>query len=520
MQADPGETAAIAGLSLHERATAPRPRRVGQDFSMRWPNLVPCCVYRHWRGPYGLDDVAAKGRMPMSRALRKNLSAVGRGNKRSRICLAILPAAVLGLNACGDQATLPASAGFGPSPQLPPAHATLIPTVNIAPANGWQGGTSPVAAPGLRVVAFAEGLDHPRWLYVLPNGDVLVAETNAPPKPEDGKGIKGWIMSMMMGRAGAGTPSANRITLLRDANGDGVAQLAPVFLEGLNSPFGMALVGDDLYVANTDAVVRFPYHAVKRGSLRRRQGRGSAGGPINHHWTKNVIASARWAAPLCDGRFEQQCWRKRHGRRGGPRRHLGDRPSDRAASGVCFRAAQSCWSGWEPRDRRAVDAVNERDEIGSDLVPDYMTAVKRGCVLRLALQLLRTTCGRSAAKPPRPDLVATAIAPDYALGAHTASLGLAFSGDNSRNMPIAPQGPSSASTGLGIGEPYSGYKVVLRAIRRRAPGWPTDGHTDRVSHCRWQCARSPGRRRHRQCGSTAGRRRCRQSRLACDRIIA
>ena len=128
--------------SVASRASDGAPDRgvFGQDFSMRWPNLVPCCVYRHWRGPYGLDDVAAKGRMPMSRALRKNLSAVGRGNKRSRICLAILPAAVLGLNACGDQATLPASAGFGPSPQLPPAHATLIPTVNIAPATGWQGG--------------------------------------------------------------------------------------------------------------------------------------------------------------------------------------------------------------------------------------------------------------------------------------------------------------------------------------------------------------------------------------------
>lgn len=281
--------------SVASRASDGAPDRgvFGQDFSMRWPNLVPCCVYRHWRGTYGLDDVAAKGRMPMSRALRKNLSAVGRGNKRSRICLAILPAAVLGLNACGDQATLPASAGFGPSPQLPPAHATLIPTVNIAPATGWQGGTSPVAAPGLRVVAFAEGLDHPRWLYVLPNGDVLVAETNAPPKPEDGKGIKGWIMRLMMGRAGAGTPSANRITLLRDSNRAGVAQFRSVFLEGLNSPFGMALVGDDLYIANTDAVVRYPYHinqtqitspGVKVVDL--------PAGPINHHWTKNIIASA------------------------------------------------------------------------------------------------------------------------------------------------------------------------------------------------------------------------------------
>ena len=150
---------------------------------------------------------------------------------------------------CGDEATLPVSAGTGPNPKLPPPHATLITTVNIAPARGWPDGATPLAAPGLRVTAFAGGLDHPRWLFVLPNGDVLVAETNAPPKPEDGRGLKGWITRLVMARAGAGVPSANRITLLRDSDGDGVAESRSVFLEGLHSPFGMALVGSDFYVA-------------------------------------------------------------------------------------------------------------------------------------------------------------------------------------------------------------------------------------------------------------------------------
>ncbi len=168
---------------------------------------------------------------------------------------------ILALTACGEIATLPVSSGTGSNPTLPPPNKTLIPTVNIAPAQGWASGATPKSVPGTRVTAFASGLDHPRWLFVLPNDDVLVAESNAPPKPEDGKGIKGWLMGLVMKRAGAGVPSANRITLLRDTDGDGVADFRSVVLEGLNSPFGMALVDNDLYVANSDAVLRFPYAA-------------------------------------------------------------------------------------------------------------------------------------------------------------------------------------------------------------------------------------------------------------------
>jgi glucose/arabinose dehydrogenase len=172
---------------------------------------------------------------------------------------AVVLTGLLAFAGCGEQSTLPVRAGMGPDPQLPAPRRAVLPTVHIAPARGWAAGETPTAAPGLKVSAFASGLDHPRWLCVLPNGDVLVAETNAPPRPEDGKGIKGWVMRKVMARAGAGAPGANRITLLRDADRDGIAETRSVFLENLNSPFGMALVGGYLYVANTDAVIRFPY---------------------------------------------------------------------------------------------------------------------------------------------------------------------------------------------------------------------------------------------------------------------
>src|SRR5690349_9423368 len=152
------------------------------------------------------------------------------------------------LSACGDRASLPLKEGIGPNPTLPPPKHTLLPTIDVAPAKGWPSDNAPTPAPGLAVNALATELDHPRWLYVLPNGDVLVAETNAPPKPEDGKGIKGWFMKLFMKRAGARVPSPNRITLLRDTNGDGIADLRTTFLSGLHSPFGMTLIGNDLYV--------------------------------------------------------------------------------------------------------------------------------------------------------------------------------------------------------------------------------------------------------------------------------
>jgi glucose/arabinose dehydrogenase len=200
-------------------------------------------------------------------------------------------ALVMALAAC-ESARLPVEAGIGPNPKLLPPNPSLIPTVDVAPAKGWPAGTKPSPSESLQLNAFATDLVHPRWIYVLPNGDVLVAETNAPPRPEDGKGIKGFVMKRVIKRAGAAVPSANRITLLRDADGDGVAETRTAFLEGLNSPFGMVLVGNDLYVANTNAVVRFPY--VQGETRITKPGTRVVelpAGPLNHHWTKNVIAN-------------------------------------------------------------------------------------------------------------------------------------------------------------------------------------------------------------------------------------
>ncbi len=203
-------------------------------------------------------------------------------------------ALALPLAACNDpRDTATAEQSYGAAPTLPAPEKSWLPTVNIATATSWPAGAKPTAASGMTVNAFATGLDHPRTLHVLPNGDVLVAESNAPPKADGaGGGIKGFVFGQALKWAGASVPSANRITLLRDADGDGVAEFKSVFLEGLNSPFGMALVGEDFYVANADAIVKFPYRAgdtkittpgVKLADL--------PGGPINHHWTKDLIAS-------------------------------------------------------------------------------------------------------------------------------------------------------------------------------------------------------------------------------------
>jgi glucose/arabinose dehydrogenase len=197
------------------------------------------------------------------------------------------------LSGCGDIATMSPEAGIGSNPALPAPRPSLIPTVNIAPAIGWPAGAKPTVVDGFTVQLFAGGLDHPRWLYVLPNGDVLVTETNAPPKPDDRKGLRGWIMGLVMGKAGATAPSANRISLLRPANDGAVVATKTVFLQGLNSPFGMVLVDGFLYVADTDALLRFPYTTGQTAITEPgKKLLALPAGTINHHWTKNVVASA------------------------------------------------------------------------------------------------------------------------------------------------------------------------------------------------------------------------------------
>jgi len=375
--------------------------------------------------------------------------------KAALACLLALTAA-----GCGDHARLLVRQGMGPDPALPTPVTHLIPTVAIAPAQGWPAGAMPVAAPGLAVNAFARDLAHPRWLLVLPNGDVLAAETDAPPKPEDGKGLRGWVMKRVMRRAGSGAPSANRIRLLRDADGDGVAELDTVLLKNLNSPFGMALVGDTLYIADTDAVVAVPYStgqthidAVPRvvASL--------PAGLINHHWTKSLVASR-------DGR---------HLYAGiGSNSNVGDNglaaetgraaidEIDPATGAIRIYASglrNPVGMDWQPQTGALWVAVNERDELGSDLVPDYMTAVREGGFYGWPWSYYGQHVD-TRPQPQRPDLVATALVPDYALGPHTASLGLAFYD--------AALLPAHYRNGAFIGQhgswnrrPQSGYKVIF-----------------------------------------------------------
>ena len=382
--------------------------------------------------------------------------------------------ALVGLIGCASSARLPVSAGTGPNPALPPPDKSLIPVTHVVDAKGWPQGRTPVAAQGLAVAAFARRLDHPRWLYVLPNGDVLVAETNAPERPQDNRGIKGWFFKHFQKKAGGAVPSPDRVTLLRDGDGDGVAETRSVFLSGLHSPFGMVLVGDSLYVADTDALMRFPYHAgetkitapgVKVVDL--------PAGPINHHWTKNVVASPDgsklYVSVGSNSNAAENGIAAEEGRAAVWEVDLATGRHRVFASGL----RNPVGMAWEPESGALWVAVNERDELGSDLVPDYMTAVRDGGFYGWPYSYFGQHVD-SRPKPPRPDLVAKALAPDYALGPHTASLGLASSQGASL--------PASYGHGMFVGQhgswnrrPRSGYKVIFVPFTGGTPsGQPLD----------------------------------------------
>jgi glucose/arabinose dehydrogenase len=394
-------------------------------------------------------------------------------NKRNAllvVAVIVVVAAIGGLVIFrGDTARLPETSAMGSSPVLPQPTTSLVPTIRIAPAKGWPAGGKPTAADGLEVSAFATALDHPRWLYVLPNGDVLVAETNGPDRPQDAKGVKGLVTREVQKLAGAGVPSANRITLLRD-NGSGVATKT-TFIQGLNSPFGMALIGNDLYVADTDAILRFHYTdgqtevtepGVKVTDL--------PAGPINHHWTKNIIASA-------DGKklYATVGSNSNEGENGL------DKEENRAAI-VEVDVSTGKWRvfasglrnpngmGWQGDVLWTV--VNERDELGSDLVPDYLTSVKDGAFYGWPYSYYGQHVDTRV--PGRPDMVAKAIAPDYALGNHTASLGLAFY--NAQLLPERYRGGAFIGQhGSWNRNPRSGYKVVYVPFADGRPsGLPID----------------------------------------------
>jgi glucose/arabinose dehydrogenase len=372
---------------------------------------------------------------------------------------------------CAATARLPVSAGTGPTPVLPPPKTSLIPTVRVVTAKGWPPNGKPMAAEGLTVTTFAQALDHPRWIYVLPNGDVLVAETNAPPRPEHGKGLKGWFFKRFQKKAGGAVPSANRITLLRDADGDGVAETRSVFLRDLNSPFGMAVVGNDLYVANSDAVVRFPYASGQTDiTAAATKVVDLPGGALNHHWTKGLVASLDgthlYASVGSNSNVAENGIEKEEGRAAiweidpqtGKQRIF--------ASGL----RNPVGMAWVPETGALWAAVNERDELGSDLVPDYMTTVRDGGFYGWPFSYFGSHLDKRV-KPPRPDLVATAIVPDYALGPHTASLGLVYA--NGTSLPaVFDRGMFIGQHGSWNRKPRSGYKVVFVPFTDGKPSGP------------------------------------------------
>jgi glucose/arabinose dehydrogenase len=367
--------------------------------------------------------------------------------------------------------------GYGPNPKLPPPDENLfMPTVKVSKAVGWPEGGKPKVADGLSVSLYAKGFDHPRWLYKLPNGDILVAESNAPPRDPSAESfsIMTWARRLIMGRVGAAVSSANRISLLRDADGDGVAETKTVFLENLFSPIGMALIGSDFYVGNANALMRFPYvegatsiaaPGVKVIDL--------PGGPVYGHWTRNIIASADgskiYVAVGSTGNIADDGYDKETNR-------ANILEVDRATGQ--FRVftgglRNPVGLAWEPVTGQLWTTVNERDMLGNDLVPDYMTSVKDGAFYGWPFSYFGQNVDERV-QPERPDLVAKAIPPDYGLGAHTAALGIHFyQGDA---LPAEYRdGAFVAQHGSWNRDPQAGYRVIFVAFQDGKPvGMPKD----------------------------------------------
>ncbi|HZZ90818.1 MAG TPA: sorbosone dehydrogenase family protein [Caulobacteraceae bacterium] len=393
--------------------------------------------------------------------------------RKSLFCASAL--AALCLAACASPGSPDPMVGFGPDPPLPPPQTSLLPGIGVPDVVMWPAGAAPRPPPGFVVTRYGEGLEHPRWLFVLPNGDVLVAESAAPPSVGDktNPGIRGWFQKMLMKKVHSIVPSPNKIILLRDADGDGVAETRTTFAQGLNSPFGMTLVGNTLYVANTDGVVGFRYTAGQTEVA----GPGSRvldlpGPPINHHWTKNLVASPDGAKLYATV---------------GSNSNVGDNglaaEEGRAAIweyDIAARHARVYASGirnpngldFEPTTGAMWTVANERDEIGPDVPPDYLTSVRDGGFYGWPYSYWgEHVDGR--VKPQRPDLVARAIVPDYGLGPHTASLGLAFY--RASAFPAHYRGGAFVGQhGSWNRQPLIGYRVVFVPFANGRPQTPAE----------------------------------------------
>jgi glucose/arabinose dehydrogenase len=359
---------------------------------------------------------------------------------------------------------------YGPTPTLPAPQDSFFSTVNIAKATGWPNGMLPHAAIGTEVSAFATSLDHPRWLFVLPNGDVLVAESQAPPKPDDTKGISGKIHQWVMKRAGSGDkPSANRITLLRATAAGGEPE-RHVLISGLNSPIGMALIGDKLYVADSDALLSFPYHEgdteiraapVKVTDL--------PAGTINHHWTKSLIASPDgsklYVGVGSNSNVAENGLAAEYERAAVWEIDPANGTHKVFASGL----RNPVGLAWEPTSHALWVAVNERDELGDHVPPDYMTSLRAGAFYGWPFSYYGQHVD-DRAKPQNEALVASAVPPDYALGAHTASLGLCWSANS--QLPPFQNGMFVGQHGSWNRKLHSGYRVVFVPFSQGKPAGP------------------------------------------------
>jgi glucose/arabinose dehydrogenase len=383
--------------------------------------------------------------------------------------LAIATATALLVAGCGKGAQLPESAGYGPDPTIPAPDYAVVAPIEIPKPLGWRDGRMPIAAPGLAVTAFAAGLVHPRWLQPLPDGGLLVAESDGPAEPV--KRPKDVVMQFMMKRAKAGVTPPNRISLLRDLDGDGRAESRVTFIAGLEAPFGMALVGNDLYVADTSALLRYRY----RPGADRPEGvpekiAALPGGPINHHWTKSLIASADgrklYVGVGSNSNVSENGMQNERDRAA----ILEIDPATGTRKVFASGLRNPVGIDWNPVTNQLWAVVNERDEIGDNAAPDYLTSVRPGGFYGWPWAYWGRHTDRRA-WPPRPDMVARALKPDYGLGSHAGSLGLVFA--------RGPQLGTGFAEGAFVGQHGSwnksqpfGYRVIFVPFAGGQPSGP------------------------------------------------
>jgi glucose/arabinose dehydrogenase len=385
---------------------------------------------------------------------------------------AAIIAATFSMMACDHGDPAKQAEQYGATPTLPAPKSYLLPPMKVAPAGSWKQGEAPVVAPSLKITALATGLMHPRSLYSLPNGDVLIVESNGPKAPVFRP--KDVIMGAVQAFGGSAAKGGNRITLVRPA-GSGVAEQRTILLDDLKSPFGVALIGDDLYVANADALMRYPYTA---GSTRITAAGDKVtdlpGGPINHHWTKSLLASADgkklYVGVGSNSNITENGMAAEMNRANILEVDRSSKAVRMFASGL--RNPNSMQ--WEPHSKAMWVVVNERDEIGPDLVPDYLTSVREDGFYGWPYSYYGAHLDPRV-MPQRPDLVAKAIMPDYALGSHVAPLGLVFNSPAGGALSSLGEGAFVGEHGSWDRSPASGYKVVFIPFHDGKPsGKPVD----------------------------------------------